>query len=118
MIRQAVTVLLSLSLLGMVAVGMVYVSMALFTKAVRDVVRLFRRRGATAAVRAATVEELDLVPRPITQRMFMFRDYRPYALQTLMDVDVVRATGEGSLYLSEAELARSWGKGAGRDRPT
>ena len=40
-------------------------------------------------------------------RMFSRRDYKPYALSTLMKADIVQATEEGRLYLSEDKLIAS-----------
>lgn len=107
MIEQTAAVLFAFILLGAVAVGMVLLSLALFKKAMRDTVRRFRERGATDREGAATLDELGLAPRPLTERMFLLRDYRPYALQLLMEADVVKTTEAGALYLSESALERS-----------
>jgi hypothetical protein len=37
--------------------------------------------------------------------MMQRRDYKPHALNALMQVGVIQATEDGKLYLSEAKLA-------------
>ena len=87
--------------------GAFYVSRLLFYKAVRQVVFLFRKRGATSPKSAATLEDLGLAGGGLRDRLFKPRDYRPYALRLLAQANIVRETEEGKAYLSEAELERS-----------
>jgi hypothetical protein len=103
---QASTTLVILLVLGGLIVGATYLSRFLLRKAVRDVVSLFRRQGATSPATAATLEELGLARSPF-DRIFRLRDYRPTALRLLAQANIIRNAEEGRLYLSEDELKRS-----------
>jgi hypothetical protein len=94
-------------LIGAALVTMVSLSRHLYRKALRDLVSLFRELGATSSVRAAAPDELGLTRGSPFDRMFRLRDYRPQALRVLGQANIVRATEEGKLYLSEEELERS-----------
>ncbi len=84
-----------------------YVSRLLFYRAVRQVVFLFRKRGATSPKSATTLEDLGLAGGGLRDRLFKPRDYRPYALRLLAQANIIRETEEGKVYVSEAELERS-----------
>jgi hypothetical protein len=74
-------------------------------RATRQVIRIFRRYNAVDSKSARTIDELGLRPPGVFQRMMRRRDYKPQALDALIRLGVVQATGEGRLYLSEARLA-------------
>jgi len=84
-----------------------YLSRYLFKRAVRQVIWRFRAKGAINPKSAATLEELGLAPRKFLENMFKTRDYKPYALQLLIEADVVRPTPDGRFFLSESELGKS-----------
>jgi hypothetical protein len=88
-------------------VAALYFWRSLVRKALREVVSVFRERGATDATRATTLEGLGLVQRGILGRVFRRRDYRPQALRLLGQENVIRTTEEGRLYLSEDALEHS-----------
>ena len=88
-------------------VGAYYLSRALFKKAVRQVVAIFRRLGATSPKNAKTLLELGLVRAGLGERLLRGRDYKPYALRMLAQANVVREVDGGRAYLSEDELERS-----------
>ncbi len=100
-----------LLLIGVLIVGVIYIPRFLLRKATRNVVYLFRRRGATSPTSATTLEQLGLVQRSGLERVGRPRDYRPYALRLLAEANVIRATEEGTLYLSEETLQQSPVKG-------
>ena len=76
----------------------------LIMRAVPKVIKAFRQKNAVGAKNAMTVEELELKPKSIFQRMFTRRDYRQNALQFLIRADVVDITEEGKFYLNEEKL--------------
>jgi hypothetical protein len=85
-----------------------FTSTLLFRRAVKEVVSAFRKHEAISGRNAKTIAELDLAP----TSFFSFsrrglRDYKPHALQLLMTNDIIRATKDGKLYLSEDKLADS-----------
>lgn len=100
-------VLAVLLLIGVLIVVMIYVPRFLLRKATRDVLSLFRRRGATNPTKATTLEQLGLVQGSHLERLTRLRDYRPYALRLLTQANVIRATEGGTLYLSEETLEHS-----------
>jgi hypothetical protein len=100
-------IIYAILLIVLLLLGAVYLSRFLIKKAMRDVVSVFRRRGALNPKGALTAEDLGLVKGRFTDRMFRVRDYKPDALRLLAQANVVKITEDGRLYLSEAELADS-----------
>jgi hypothetical protein len=94
-------------MLGALLIVMIYVPRLLLRKATRDVVSLFRGRGATSPTNATTLEQLGIVRRSRLERLTRLRDYRPYAVRLLTNTNVVRTTEEGTMYLSEETLEHS-----------
>lgn len=75
-------------------------------RAVTAVINLFREYNALKSENARTGEELGIVQkRGLAERMVKSPDYKPYALQFLLKMGVVRETGGDFLYLSEEQLA-------------
>lgn len=79
----------------------------LLKRAVRQVIRTFRAQGAINPSSAATLDQLGLTPRKFLENMFKTRDYKPYAVQLLVEADIVRPTPDGRFFLSESELRKS-----------
>lgn len=77
----------------------------LVRRAARQVIRIFRKHNATESKKACTVDELGLRPPGVLERMMRRRDYKPHALNALMQVGVIQVTEDGKLYLSEARIA-------------
>jgi hypothetical protein len=73
-------------------------------RAVNQVVAIFERNNALDARSAKTIDELGLRPRIFLEGIGRIRDFKPYALQILMKVEVVRQTDGGRLYLSPDKL--------------
>jgi hypothetical protein len=104
---QTTTALVVALLTGTLIVLVIYVPRFLLKKAMRNVVSLFRERGAISPMRATTPEELGLVPGSPFDRVLGRRDYRPNALRLLGQANIIRTTEESKLYLSEEELEHS-----------
>jgi len=62
---------------------------------------IFRRNNAFDVRSAKTVDELGLRPPTFLEGMLRMRDFKPYALQILMQTEVVRQTDGGRLYLAQ-----------------
>ena len=77
----------------------------LLRRAVRQVIRIFREYNATDSKNAKTIDELGLRPPSVMERMMRRRDYKPHALNALMQAGIIQATEDGKLYLSEEKLA-------------
>lgn len=100
-------ILIMILVIAALVAAAVLTSRYLVRKAVRNVVALFRERGATSPKSATTAEELGLVKAGLIDGMFKVRDYRPDALRLLGQANIIKMTAEGKLYLSEEELADS-----------
>jgi len=100
---EIVVVILLILVLGLLVI---YLPRLLTRRAARQVVKLFRKVGATDAKHAVTLESLGLVPPGMLGRMFRLRDYRPAAASLLMRADIIRRTSDAKYYLAEKELER------------
>jgi len=73
-------------------------------RAVNQVVAIFERNNALDVRSAKTTDELGLRPPTFLEGMLRMRDFKPYALQILMQTEVVRQTDGGRLYLAHDRL--------------
>lgn len=73
-------------------------------RAVNQVMAIFERSNALDVRSAKTADELGLRPRTFLDGMLRMRDFKPYALQILMQTEVVRQTDGGRLYLAQDRL--------------
>jgi hypothetical protein len=103
----ATTVLLLIVLVVGAFALVAYIQSLLVRKAMRNVISRFRTKGATSPKKATTLYELGLEQRDFLHRMGRTRDYKPQALRLLSQKNVVRATEDGKVYLSEDELRNS-----------
>jgi hypothetical protein len=76
-------------------------------RAMRQVILIFREHSATSSRNAKTIDELGLSPQGMMGGMFKGRDYKQYALSLLMKSEIIQATEDGRLYLSEDKLYAS-----------
>ena len=97
---------LVIALVVLIAVAF-YVPRLFLRRAVRSLVALFRKHGATDPKTAATPQELGVVEQNYVDKMFKRRDYRPLAARVLAHAGIIRATDDGRVYLCEEELERS-----------
>ncbi len=94
-------------LLVLFYVGFVIIPRLLLRQAVSQIVERFRQSHSLCSESPKTADELGLGPQSLTDRLFRFRDYRPYALQVLIKFGIVRLTQEGKMCLLEDKLP-SW----------
>ncbi len=73
-------------------------------RAVNQVVAIFEHNNARDVRSAKTIEELRLQPRTFLQGVGHIRDFKPYALQALMNAEVIRQTEDGRFYLVRDKL--------------
>ena len=76
----------------------------LLRRAARQVIKIFREHNATDSKNAKTIDELGLRPPGVMERMMRRRDYKPHALNALMQAEIIQRTEDGKLYLSEEKL--------------
>jgi len=70
-------------------------------RALKQTIAIFRHFGVNSPEKAKTRAELGLNPADFMTRMTSLRDYKPNALQILMNEGVVASTEEGKLYVVE-----------------
>ena len=73
-------------------------------RAVNQVIAIFERNNALDVRSARTADELGLRPPTFLDGMLRMRDFKPYALQILMQTEVIRQTDGGRLYLAQNRL--------------
>ena len=74
-------------------------------RAVNQVIAIFERNNALNPSSAKTIDELGLQPRSFLEQMGRIRDFKPYALQALINAGVIKQTEDAKLYLSQDRLA-------------
>ena len=103
-----VTIIIVIIIITLIA--LFYVPRFMVNRAIRSVISIFRHNNAVALRDAKTIEELGLAPKHFLQRSFKTRDYKPYALQILINAGIIQTTEDGRLYLDEGQLGTSkWG---------
>jgi len=81
--------------------------MYLMRRAICTVIRTFQKHEATSIEKAKTLKAMGLsLNVPLISFRF-FRDYRPWALQTLIKAGVVRMAIDDWFYLSEEALKQN-----------
>ena len=85
-------------------VVIVFLPMLLNKRAVFQVIHIFKKHGAIDAESAKSIIELKLTKPSLKDRMMRFRDYKPSALDSLIQVGVVQGTEDGRLFLLEERL--------------
>lgn len=85
----------------------IFFSQWLLIRSVPKVIRIFRKHNAVGEQNAKTIEELGLKQKPMLERMFRMRDYKPRVLQFLMRVTIVEMSEDGKLYLDESKLTQT-----------
>ena len=85
-------------------------------RAIHQVIRIFREHNAIGIDNSKTIEELGMSPPGMLERMLRGRDYKQYALRTLIKAEIIQATEDGRLHLSEEKLITS-GLGGNASNP-
>lgn len=85
-------------------VVIVVLPMLLNKRAVIQVIQIFRNHGALDPESAKTLQELRLTKPTLKDRMLRFRDYKPAAVESLIQVGVVQGTEDGRVFLLEERL--------------
>lgn len=103
-------------LVGLIIIGLLalFFIPRWFTKrAIRQVVNIFLKNNVVNPETARTLDELKLAPQSYLRRMGSLRDYKPVALDLLVQNGVIIIKND-KYYLSEEKLAnspiRTWAK--------
>ena len=82
----------------------------MMNRALRQVIRTFREKGALGPESAKAGYELGLKSASetkLTDGMLKTRDYKPYVLDSLIQLDIIEMTEDGKYFLSEEKLQQS-----------
>lgn len=104
------SVLLPLLFLLLMIAALILIPKFMIRRAIKQIVFIFRHYGALRLDQAKTRGELGLNPPDFMTRMTSLRDYKPNALQILINQGVVVATEDGKLYLDEEKLRELFAK--------
>ena len=72
---------------------------------VHKVIKIFQENSAIGIQNAKTIEELGLQSKSMLGRMFSRRDWKPKALDLLIQNNVVLMREDGKLYITEGSLS-------------
>lgn len=98
------TVLFILFMIFILGVG-ILLSRLLMVRAIKEIIRIFLNSGALDAQNAKTRAELGIVPQTFLERMYRIRDYKPYAMQTMLNNGIIQETSDLRYYLLEEKLS-------------
>jgi hypothetical protein len=76
-------------------------------RAMGKVIRILKRTGTTDPENAKSIVELGLNPPSFKERIMRTRDYKPKALEFLINLNIVLYSEDGGIYLSEKSLLSS-----------
>jgi len=95
--------LILLMLAAFVLLAAFVVQGLLIRRAAFQVIRILRDNQSLCSQGYKTIDELGLRTKSFMERMFHFglRDYKPYALQALIQAKIVRSTSGGKVCLLE-----------------
>ena len=85
----------------------IFLPALLVRRAMVVVIKIFRANNAVTETNAKVQGDLGLNPKNLLDRFFTLRDYKPQALELLIEARIVQVTNEGKLYLSEQKLTSS-----------
>jgi len=98
----AIYVLIALFLLLFLALSL-RISLTLARRSICRILTIFREHNAVNYQNALPLDLMGLGPRPFLS-FRLLRDYKPWALQTLVQAGIIRMAYEGTFYLSEETL--------------
>ena len=79
----------------------------LIFRAMKKVIKALKKRNSYNQSTASAAEEIGVKQEPMWSRMFKARDYRPQALQQLVQLEIVIQTPEGKFFINESKLQQS-----------
>ncbi|MDO8490444.1 MAG: hypothetical protein Q7T04_00330 [Dehalococcoidia bacterium] len=100
-------ILALLAIILLAVLGLVFLPAWMARRNMRKVVKILLEKGATGIQNAMTVDNLGLRPKSLLQRIGGPRDWKPKALDLLIQSNVVLMTQDGKLYVTESSLANA-----------
>jgi hypothetical protein len=87
--------------------GIILVPNWLIFRAMKKVVSALKNRNSWNQVSASWAEQIGIKKEPLWNSMFKVRDYRPRALQQLIELQIIIQTPEGKFFLNKNKLDES-----------
>jgi hypothetical protein len=85
-------------------VALIFLPRFMIKRAIKQTIAIFRHYGALREDQAKTRAEMGLNPPDFMARITSLRDYKPSAMQILMNEGVIIATAVGKLYIEEGKV--------------
>jgi len=76
-------------------------------RAMKKVIKALKKRDAYNAKNACYAEEIGIRKQTMFSNMFKVRDYRPQALQQLVQLEIVKQTDDEKFYINQEKLDQS-----------
>ena len=90
---------------------MLFLPSFMINQNVPKVIKILRKYNATRPETAKMPKEMGLAQPGFVERMWKLRDYKPRALQFLLQSEIVQMTDDGRVFLSDENLALTkWNK--------
>lgn len=84
--------------------ALMFIPRFMIKRAIKQTIAIFRHFGALREDQARTRTELGLDPPDFMARITSLRDYKPSAMQILMNEGVIVSTPAGKLYMDPEKL--------------
>ncbi len=81
--------------------GFFFLPLYMVKRAMKQVVSILLAHRSLCSAEPKSATELGLVPLPFHERVFRLRDYKPFALQALVQAGIVRVHHDGRICLLE-----------------
>ena len=99
---DTLTILLSIIFLLMLC----FLPTLMYRRAALQIIGVFKKHRAVGKDHALPLAELGLRPPGSPQRLFRRRDYKPRALQALLQAGIIMPAEEGRFYLAEDKIKK------------
>ncbi len=103
---QVRDILIAIPMVILLLLAWIYIPVWFIRRSIPKVIRIFRKNNAIGIQNAKTVEALGLRERSFIERMWrgVWRDWKPKALDFLIQAKVVLMTEDGKFYITEESL--------------
>ncbi len=98
------SILAPILIFALMIAALLFIPRFMIKRAIKQTIAIFRHFGAFRPEKAMTRGELGLNPPDFMARITSLRDYKPTAMQILMNEGVIVSTEEGRLYMDERKL--------------
>ncbi len=84
--------------------GMIFIPQFMLRRAIKQVITIFRKHGATSEKSAKHIDEMGIKPQGLLSLNFGLRDYKYHAVQALIKAECVVVTDDGKVYMVEDKI--------------